>query len=116
MDEPQMHEETRKVYAAPLAAILSAISSLACCLPLAFLGALGAAGAGAMFAALRLWLLGLSAFLLAIGFVQLYRGGKSCRRRSLASVVIFWMGVAMFLVMLFFPQQIAGLLAGYWTL
>ena len=104
----------RKAYAAPVAAVLSAIGSLACCLPLAFLGALGAAGASRFFAALRPWLLVLSAFLLAIGFVQVYRAGKSCRRRSTASVVIFWMAVVIFLALLLFPQQIAGLLAGGW--
>ncbi len=112
MIEPQLHERTRKVYAAPLAAIVSAISSLACCLPLAFLGALGAASAGAVFTALRPWLLVLSGVLLAVGFLQLYREGKSCRRRSVASVVIFWIAVAVFLTMLFLPQQIASLLAG----
>ncbi len=116
MGELQAQEETKKVYAAPLAAIVSAISSLTCCLPLAILGALGAASAGAVLAALRPWLLLLSAVLLGIGFIQLYRGGKSCRRRGVASVVAFWIAVAMFLTMLFFPQQIAGLLAGRWTL
>jgi hypothetical protein len=112
MGEPQVREETRRVYAAPLAAMVSAVSSLACCLPLAILGALGAVSAGAVFAALRPWLLALSAVLLAIGFIQLYRGGKSCRRRSVASIAIFWIAVAIFLAMLIFPQQVAGLLAG----
>lgn len=116
MDEPLIQEGTRKVYAAPLAAIVSAVGSLACCLPLAFLGALGAAGSSALFATLRPWLLVLSALLLALGFVQLYRGGQSCRRRSLASVFVFWTAVAVFLAMLLFPQDIAGLLAGRLTL
>jgi hypothetical protein len=116
MGELQAHEETKKVYAAPLAAIVSALSSLACCLPLAILGALGTASAGAVFAALRPWLLVLSAVLLAIGFIQLYRRGKSCRRRNVASVAIFWIAVAIFLAMLLFPQQVAGLLPGRWTL
>src|SRR5712692_7705535 len=112
MVESEAHEEKRKAYAAPVAAILSAIGSLACCLPLAFLGALGAAGASAVLAALRPWLLVLSAVLLVIGFVRLYREGRSCRRRSIASVALFWIAVAIFLAMLFFPLQIAGLLAG----
>ncbi len=115
MSDSQSNKETRKAYAAPLAAIVTAVSSLACCLPLVFLGALGAAGASAMFAALRPWLLALSAVLLGIGFVQLYRDGKSCRRRSTVSVAIFWVAVVIFLAMLFFPQQIAGLLAGHGT-
>ena len=109
---PEVQEE-RKPWAASLAAILSAIGSLACCLPLALLAAFGAVGVSAVFAVLRPWLLAASAALLIIGFVQLYRGGKSCRRRSIASVAVFWIAVAVFLAMLLFPQQIAGLLAGH---
>jgi hypothetical protein len=112
LNEQEGHGEKEKAYAAPMAAILSAIGSLACCLPLAFLGALGAAGASAVLATLRPWLLVLSAVFLVIGFVRVYREGRSCRRRSIASVALFWIAVAVFLAMLFFPQQIAGLLAG----
>lgn len=101
---------------APLLAILSTIGSLACCLPFAFLAAFGAASASAVFATLRPWLLVVSAVLLAIGFVQLYRGGKSCPRRSTMSVAVFWVAVIVFLAMLFFPQQVAGLLVGHFTL
>ncbi len=109
--QQQPEAGARKAYAAPVAAILSALGSLACCVPLAFLGALGAAGASALFAAVKPWLLVVSAALLAVGFVQLYRGGKSCRR-SAGSVMVFWLAVVIFLVMLFFPQQVANLLAG----
>ena len=112
MDAPQVQEQKRKAYAAPLAAILSAIGSLACCLPLPLLAAFGTAGASALFAVLRPWLLAVSAVLLIIGFVNLYRGGISCRRQSTASVVVFWIAVGIFLALLFLPQQIAGLLAG----
>ena len=109
----QAQEEKNKPWAAALAGILTAVGSLICCLPLALLAALGVAGASAIFAVLRPLLLALSAALLSIGLVQLYRGGKSCRRRSIVSVVVFWIAVAIFLAMLFFPQQIAGLLAGH---
>jgi len=109
---PNAQEEKRKAFVAPVAAILSALGSLACCLPLAFLAALGMASASAVFEALRPWLLVLSAVLLVVGFVQLYREERSCRRPSIASVAVFWIAVAIFLAMLFFPQQIATLLAG----
>lgn len=116
MEGTPTQEKTRRIYAAPLAAILSALGSLACCLPVALLAAFGAASASAVFSALRPWFLAISAALLAVGFVQLYREGKSCRRRSRASIFIFWMAVAVFLVMLFFPQQIASLLAEHGNL
>src|SRR5215471_727442 len=109
----QAQEEKNKPWAAALAGILTAVGSLICCLPLALLAAFGVAGASAIFAVLRPLLLALSGALLIIGLVQLYRGGKSCRRRCIASVVVFWIAVAIFLAMLFFPQQIAGLLAGH---
>lgn len=109
----RVKEKNRGPYLAPVASMLSAIGSLACCLSLAFLGAAGAAGAGAVLAAFRPWLLVLSAVLLVVGFVKLYREGKSCRRRKFTSVIIFWVAVTIFLAMLFFPQQVATLLAGH---
>lgn len=112
MNEPQSHEKLERGYAAPIAAILSVIASITCCLPLAFLAALGAAGASAVFAVLRPWLLVISAAMLAIGFLQLYRKQK-CSRRSPAAVALLWIAVAIFLAMLFFPQQVAGLFAGH---
>lgn len=115
MVELHTGSQTRKPYAASVMAILSVLSSLACCLPIAFLAAFGAASAGAVFATLRPWLLVLAAILLVIGFVQLYRGGKSCRRGSIASLAVFWMAVIIFLAMLFFPQEVAGLLAGHFA-
>ena len=110
--DSRRQEENKRVIALPTAAILSVIGSLACCLPLAFLAALGAATASAVFTALRPWLLILSAALLVTGFLQLYRGGRSCQRRDVVSVAIFWIAVAIFLTMMFFSQQIASLLAG----
>lgn len=104
--------ETKRVWVAPMAAIVSAIGSLACCLPFAFLAALGAAGASAVFAWLRPWLLAFSGIMLIVGFIQVYRGGKSCRRPSVLSVGLLWFAVVVFLFMLFFPQQVSGLLAG----
>jgi len=57
-------EEKRAVWAAPLAAILSTISSIVCCLPIGFLAAFGAAGASAVFASLRPWLMVVSGTML----------------------------------------------------
>jgi hypothetical protein len=116
MDRTYGQQEKKKAYLAPILAIMSALGSLACCLPFAFLAAFGAASAGAVFATLRPWLLLVSAVLLVIGFVQLYRGEKTCRRRSVSSIAVFWIAVGIFLAMLFFPQQVASLLAGHFAL
>jgi hypothetical protein len=106
---PRTQKARWRAYAAPVVAILSVIASIACCLPLAFLGALGAASASAIFAVVRPWLLLLSAVMLAVGFLQLYRKRK-CSRRSVAAVALLWVAVAIFLAMVLFPQQVAGLL------
>ena len=70
-----------KITGASLAAVLASLLTLGCCLPLAFLGALGIAGASVFLAGARPWLLGLSIILLGLGFFQVYRGMR-CRTRQ----------------------------------
>jgi uncharacterized membrane protein YidH (DUF202 family) len=98
--------------ATPVAAVIAAFSTLACCLPLGFLGAIGLAGLGVWAQSFRSWFLGLAIVLLAVGFVQLYRGQRQCRKRSPLSVAMLWVATAIVLVVLLFPQMIASLLAG----
>ncbi len=95
----------------PVAAVMAALTTLACCLPLSFLGA-GLAGAVAWTGAYRDWFFGLAVILLVTGFIQIYRRRRQCRKRSFASVTLFWVSVALVLVIVFFPQAIASLLAG----
>lgn len=54
------------------AAVVAAQSTLACCVPLGFLGALGLASLGVWAQPLRPWLLGASVVLLGVGFIQLH--------------------------------------------
>ncbi len=96
----------------PVAAVIAALSTLACCLPFGFLGAIGLAGASVRLQTARPWLLGGSVVLLVLGFVQLYRRGKQCRKRSRLSVALFWVAAAAVLLIVLFPQVIASLVAG----
>jgi hypothetical protein len=96
---------------APAAAIVAAVSTLACCVPLGFLGAVGLASISVWVQALRPWLLGASIALLCFGFVQLYFRKSSCRRRSRASLVLFWIAVAVVVLVVLFPQIVASLIA-----
>jgi hypothetical protein len=96
---------------ASVAAMVSAIATIGCCVPLGFLAALGAAGASAFLASARPWLLGLSVLLLGAGFVQQYRGARCGVKRSVLSVVLLWTATAVVLAMLLFPQAVAGFLA-----
>ncbi len=63
----------------PVAAAMSALATLACCLPLGIAGALGALGLSIALERLRPWLTGLAVVLLGMSAFQMYRGRKSCR-------------------------------------
>jgi hypothetical protein len=95
----------------PLAAALSALATLACCLPLGITGAVGALGLSVALDAFRPWLIGLAVVLLGISGLQMYRSGKQCRRRSLLSLVLFGMSAVIVLGVAFFPQTLAALMA-----
>ena len=97
---------------APLSAIFSAIVAASCCLPLGtFAIAAGFAGAGAFMDSARPYFLGLSLLLLGFGFWQTY-GSRSCAvRRSRAAVFTIWFAAGLVLILLLFPQAIAGFLA-----
>jgi hypothetical protein len=98
----------------PIAAVISALSTIACCLPLGIASIAGAASLGALgvlVEPLRPWLIGLSIALLGVGFVQLYRSRATCQRRSRASVAVFWFSAIVVLASLVFPQTLASVLA-----
>lgn len=98
--------------ATPVAAVIAALSTLACCLPFGFLGAMGLASLSVWAQSFRNWFIGGAAVLLFVGFVQLYRGRNQCKKRSPVSVGLFWVAVAIVLLIALFPQVIASLVAG----
>jgi cytochrome bd-type quinol oxidase subunit 2 len=98
--------------ATPVAAVIAALSTLACCLPFGFLGAMGLASLSLWARSYGIWLLGLAAVLLVVGFVQLYRGRSQCSKRNTFSIVLFWVAAAVVLLITLFPQLIASLVAG----
>jgi hypothetical protein len=98
--------------ATPVVAVIAVLSTLSCCLPLTFLGALGLAGAGVRLPSLRPWSLVSAAILLGIGFFQLYLRRNQCQKRSPLSIALFWGAAVIVLLVIFFPQVIASLIAG----
>jgi hypothetical protein len=98
--------------ATPVAAVIAVLSTLSCCLPLTFLGALGLAGVSVRLQSLRPWLLVGAAILLGIGFIQLYVRRNQCQKRSPMSIALFWGAVLIVLLVILFPQVIASLIAG----
>jgi cytochrome bd-type quinol oxidase subunit 2 len=96
----------------PLAAVIAALSTLACCLPFAFLGALGLAGASIRLQSVRPWVLAGAGVLMVVGFVQLYVRRNQCQKRSPVSVALFWTAAVIVLFIVLFPQVVASLIAG----
>jgi hypothetical protein len=96
---------------ASLAAVVSSMIAIGCCLPLGFAAALGVASASAFLTTLRPWLLGLSVVLLGVGFWQQHRETQCAIRGKLLGKVLLWAALAVVLGMILFPQQIAGFIA-----
>ena len=57
------------------------------------------------------WLLGLSIVFLGIGFFQHYKGGRCNAKRNRFIELVLWGSAFLVLVMIFFPEVIAGLIA-----
>jgi hypothetical protein len=100
-----------KTSGASVAAVLSSLLTLGCCLPLPFLGAAGVAGASVFLAGARPWLLGLSIILLGFGFFQVYRGMRCRTRQSKTAIVCLGLATVVVVLLLLFPQVIASVLA-----
>ena len=98
---------------ASLAAILSSIAAVSCCLPLGFAAALGAGAASAFFTTLRPWLLGVSVVLIGFGFWQQRRATQCRVKGSKIGQILLWSAVVVVVAMVLFPQQIAGFLADH---
>jgi hypothetical protein len=96
---------------APVAAVVSALATLACCLPLGIAGAAGALGLSVVLNTLRPWLIGLAVILLGLSGFQIYTGRRSCQRRSRLTLFCFGLCAVIVLGVMIFPQQFAQLLA-----
>ncbi len=96
---------------APGVAVISALTTLACCLPWGIGAALGTLGLGVLFARFRIGFIVLSVLLLGVGLMQILRLGRSCRRYSRVQIVFWGIAAAVVLGIVLFPQWVASLLA-----
>ena len=96
----------------PLAAAATAVGTLACCLPYGFAAAAALGALSSVALAYRPWLLGASVILLVVGAVQVSRFRRSCPARSAASVTILVLSAVTVVLVIFFPQIVAAVLAG----
>jgi hypothetical protein len=95
--------------AAPVAAIVTALATLGCCLPFGIAGLLGTAGL-VMAVRLRPWLLALAAVLLGVGFYQLHQRRRACACGS-ASTVLLVLSAVIVAVVAVFQEKIAVLVS-----
>lgn len=98
---------------APVAAALTGLATLACCLPVGVAAAAVTAGLSTVIEAYQPWFLGASVVLLAVGLVQLNQVQRTCSRRPYASFVVFGVSAVIVLLVVLFPQVIAGMLADW---
>lgn len=97
----------------PILAMLSAIGTLACCLPIGGVALLGLGGVVGAMARNQQWLLPASALLLVVGGLQVWRSRRVCQRTSRVSVVILAISTVVVALVAFFPQLVAGLLTDW---
>lgn len=98
---------------APVAAALTGLATLACCLPVGFAAAAVTASLSSGVAAFQPWFLGASVLLLLVGVVQLRQAQRTCATRPYSSLIVFGVSAAIVLLVIFFPQAIAGMLADW---
>jgi len=95
----------------PVMAAVSAVSTLACCLPLGGAAAFGLGGMLGVAAQYQEWLLPISGVMLALGAGLTWRSRKVCHRTSKISLVILGLSTLVVLLVLFAPQLVSGFLA-----
>ncbi len=99
--------------AAPVMAALTGLATIACCLPMGFAAAAVTASLGTAVAAYQPWFLGASVLLLLVGAVQLRQTQRACGTRGYSSVIVFSVSAVIVVLVVLFPDVIAGLLADW---
>lgn len=98
---------------APVAAALTGLATHACCLQMGFAAAAVTASLGTVAAAYQPWFLGASVVLLVVGTVQLRQAQRTCATRPYSSLIVFCVSAAIVLLVILFPQLVAGMLADW---
>ena len=98
---------------APVMAAVTSVATIACCLPMGIAAAAVTASLSMAVAAYQPWFLGASVLLLLLGAVQLGQTQRACGTRSYSSLMVFGLSAVIVVVVVLFPQVIAGLLADW---
>jgi cytochrome bd-type quinol oxidase subunit 2 len=98
---------------APVAAAVTALSTLLCCLPVGFAAAVASASLASIVSSYQRWFIAASLLMLALGLIQLRRAQRLCTRRPTSSVIVFGLSAVVVLLVVLFPQMVASLLADW---
>jgi hypothetical protein len=98
---------------APVMAAITGLATIACCLPVGFAAAAVTASLSMAVAAYQPWFLGASVLLLLVGAVQLRQAQTVCATRSNSSIIVFGISAVIVVLVVVFPDVLAGLLADW---
>jgi len=98
---------------APVAAAVTALTTLACCLPVGIAAAAATASLAAVVSAYRGVFLLASAALLVLGIFQLNRAQRQCSTRNTGSRAILAICGTIVLLVVLFPQVLAAMIAAW---
>ena len=98
---------------APLAAVGSALASLACCLPWGVPALLGSFGIGIALEKHRGWLLALATVLLGLGAYSLARSALSCGRLRRGPLILMLCCAISVFVIALFPDALASFMVNH---
>ncbi len=98
---------------APVIAAMSAMATLACCLPWGIGAALGALGLSVFLARFQAEFILFSIVLLGVGLIQMLRRRRSCRRRSRVEIALWGFAAVIVLAVVLFPEWVASLLSAH---
>ena len=99
----------------PVAAALTALSTLVCCLPGTVVAAAATGGVSLFVSSHQQWFFAASLLLLGVGILQLRRAQRTCRVSRSGSTIVLWISAAIVLLVVLFPQVLAGLIADWLT-
>lgn len=97
----------------PIAAALTSVATLVCCVPMGFASAAATASLSMVVATYQRWFLGASVVLLILGMAQLQRVQRTCTTRPYGSMVVFGVSAVIVLLVVLFPQVVATIVADW---
>jgi hypothetical protein len=95
----------------PIAAAVTALSTLLCCIPASFAAAAATTTVGLFVVDHQGWFLAASVVLIALGVLQWRRARACSTGRRRVSAVILGLAAAIVAAVIFFPQVLAGFMA-----